>query len=193
MPVRLCFSSFSVERRVESVKVLAVEVVLDEFERFTETLKMHDFAFTQKSYRVADVGVVDEANQVVIGCARLLFRRHIFAKVGDGVALAGERHRRERRTCRRGGIDARRVVDVIRCELRAHNLLGGQATGELVDYRRNDFHMCQFFGAYVRQKPRHIAARHTVPLGQITHRSADFAVGATQLADYHCRQIGVGT
>ena len=59
--------------RVDGVEVLAVQILLDESERFTESLIMYDLAFSQETDRVEDVRVVAHADDVVIGGAGFLF------------------------------------------------------------------------------------------------------------------------
>ena len=59
--------------RVDGVEVLAVQILLDESERFTESLIMYDLAFSQETDRVEDVRVVAHADDVIIGGAGFLF------------------------------------------------------------------------------------------------------------------------
>ena len=59
--------------RVDGVEVLAVQILLDESERFTESLIMYDLAFSQETDRVEDVRVIAHADDVVIGGAGFLF------------------------------------------------------------------------------------------------------------------------
>ena len=55
--------------RIDRVKILAVEIILDESERFAESLIMYDLAFSQETDRVEDVRVVAHADDVIIGGA----------------------------------------------------------------------------------------------------------------------------
>ena len=59
--------------RIDRVKILAVEIILDESERFAESLIMYDLAFSQETDRVEDVRVVAHADDVIIGGAGFLF------------------------------------------------------------------------------------------------------------------------
>ena len=59
--------------RVDGVEVLAVQILLDESERFAESLIMYDLAFSQETDRVEDVRVIAHADDVVIGGAGFLF------------------------------------------------------------------------------------------------------------------------
>lgn len=47
-----------VEFGIEGVEILGIQLILCEAERFAETLKMYDLPLAEKSYRIADIGVV---------------------------------------------------------------------------------------------------------------------------------------
>ena len=69
-----------VKRGVEGIKVFAVEVLLRDAEGIGEALIVHDLAFAQIFDGVAHVGIVAQAQNVVVGHARLLFcYYHVFA------------------------------------------------------------------------------------------------------------------
>ena len=62
-----------VERRVERVEVAAVQSVLQYAQTFAESLVMNKLAFAQKFDRVAHVGIVREAENVIISGSSFLF------------------------------------------------------------------------------------------------------------------------
>ena len=57
---------------VISVIVFLIELLLGAPEGFAEALKMHDLALTEEADDVIDVGIVREAEDIIIGDARLL-------------------------------------------------------------------------------------------------------------------------
>lgn len=61
-----------VERRVERVEVAAVQSVLQYAQTFAESLVMNKLAFAQEFDRVAHVGIVREAENVIVGQTRFL-------------------------------------------------------------------------------------------------------------------------
>ena len=61
-----------IEARIISVKVLVIEVILNDTQRVTEALEVHDLAFAQELDGIGNVGIVAESKDVVIGLARLL-------------------------------------------------------------------------------------------------------------------------
>ena len=65
--------SRSVKRRVIGVVVLRVYLVLHDTQGVAEALEVVDLALAEVFDGVADVGVVDEAQDIVVGDARLLF------------------------------------------------------------------------------------------------------------------------
>ncbi len=141
--------AFFIEARVERVEVLRVEVLLGNAQRVAEPLEMHDFAFPQELDRVAHVGIVGEAQDVVVGLAGLLLGREVLVKVGKGVA--GDLELGGREGVARGGlrVDARGVVDKVGVEAAALDLFGRHAAGELVDDRGNHLDVGELFGARI--------------------------------------------
>ena len=75
-----------IESGVEGVVVPGVEVFLHGAQGVAEALEVHDFAFAEEANDVFDVGVVDQAQDVVVGQAGLLFGRQVLVQVGQGIA-----------------------------------------------------------------------------------------------------------
>ena len=63
---------FFVKRGIKRVKVLRVETVSNKSQRLAEALIVNDLALAKKFDGVADVGVVDHSDKVVVGDARFL-------------------------------------------------------------------------------------------------------------------------
>ena len=66
------YANLLIKRRVARVEVLGVEMLLCYADAVAEALIMHDLALAEEFYRVADVGIVGEAENVIVGRARLL-------------------------------------------------------------------------------------------------------------------------
>ena len=61
-----------VKRRVEGIEVLFVEFILCDAQAFAEALVVDDLALAEELDGLANVGVVDQAQDVVVGRACLL-------------------------------------------------------------------------------------------------------------------------
>lgn len=61
-----------VEFGIDGIKVFAVQLILYEPEPLAETLIMYDFTLAEESYRVYDIRVVSQPENVVVGNASLL-------------------------------------------------------------------------------------------------------------------------
>lgn len=109
---------------------------------------MDDFACAQELDRVAHVGVVGKAQDVVVRHTGFLLGGEVFVQVGDRVAGDGEGVCIERRAGRRNRIDAGRVVDEIRVKALLPDLLGRQIPRELVNDRADHLEVRQLFRAY---------------------------------------------
>lgn len=57
---------------VVGIVVLGIQIILHNAQRVSEPLKMHDFSFSQEFERLANIRVVDQAEQVVVGCSGFL-------------------------------------------------------------------------------------------------------------------------
>ena len=62
-----------IEGRIEGVEVLLVELILGNAQAFAEALIVDDLAFAQELDGLADIGIIDQPQDVVISSARLLF------------------------------------------------------------------------------------------------------------------------
>lgn len=70
----------TVKRRVKRIKVFAVQMILRNTQRVTETLIVYDLAFPQISDRIAYVRVICHTQNIIIGHTCLLFcYYHVFA------------------------------------------------------------------------------------------------------------------
>ena len=61
-----------IKRRVASVEILGVKVILSDADAVAEALIVNDLALAEIFYRIADIGIVRETQNVVISRARLL-------------------------------------------------------------------------------------------------------------------------
>ena len=73
MPALLAWIGASlIETRVYSIDIFLIQLLLRKTQSFSEALIMHDLALSQKAYHVVYVGVVAEAQYVVVRLTRLL-------------------------------------------------------------------------------------------------------------------------
>lgn len=138
-----------VKSGVEGVEIFGVQLILHRAERFTEALEVDNFALPQKFDRVAHVGIVDQAQQIVIGSARLLFCCHVLKQVGDGIALGLEGFCREGPACRRLRINAGCVIDIVRLKVAFFDVVNRNIPRELVNDCADNFKMRQLFSAWM--------------------------------------------
>ena len=110
---------------------------------------MHYLTLSEEADRVAHIGVVCEAEDVVVGGASLLLGSHILVQVGDDVALGLEVGRGE--GCSRGcdGIDSRGVVDEVGVEAACLYLVDREVLCELIEYRRYHLDVGELLGACI--------------------------------------------
>lgn len=108
---------------------------------------MHDLPLPQKADGVDDVRIVHQTENIVVGGAGLLFRRHILAEVGDGVALGLEIIRGKGGPGSGHRIDAGGVVHKIIGKALGLDLLDGQIPGQLIDHGGDHLQMGQLLGA----------------------------------------------
>ena len=101
--------------------------------RFSEALVMHDLAFAKELYGVSDVGVINEAEEVIVGHSRLLLGGEILVKIGKNVALNADILGIKGNACGGHGIDPRGVIHEVGGEGGILDLLLGEASGELVE------------------------------------------------------------
>ena len=130
------FAAVLVERRIARVEILRVQLILRYAESFAEPLIMHYLTLSEEADRVAHIGVVCEAEDVVVGGASLLLGSHILVQVGDDVALGLEVGRGEGGSRGCDGIDSRGVVDEVGVEAACLYLVDREVLCELIEYRR---------------------------------------------------------
>ena len=63
----------AVEGGIKGIKVFAVQIVLKHAKGFSESLEMDNFPLPQKTDGVADLRILDKAEDVVIGGTGFLF------------------------------------------------------------------------------------------------------------------------
>ena len=94
---------------------------------------MHDLALSEELDRVTDVGIVDQAQDVVVGDTRLLLGREVLVEVGNHVSLHTDIFHVIRHSAGGNGIHARGVIHEIGCKRALGDLVLGKVARELMD------------------------------------------------------------
>ncbi len=134
----------AVKTGVKGIEVLGIQVVLCDTEGFSEALVMDDFAGTQEFYGFADIRILDQTQDIVIGGAGFLLRSHILVQIRDDISLYLELTGIKGNTARCLRPDADSMIHVIVGEPAFLNLFHGEVTGQLVDDGGYHFQMPQF-------------------------------------------------
>ena len=153
-------------------------MILNDPQGLTEPLEVDDLPLTKEADRIADLGILYQTENVVVGLAGLLFRRHGFVKVGDGIAGGLEFCCREWSTACCLRPDPGGVIHIIRSEALFLQLFGGETAGELMDDGGYDLHMSQLLGSDIGEHRFALFIGHGIALGKVTHGGTGFSVRA---------------
>lgn len=86
-----------IKRRVKSVEIAAVQMILNDAETFPEPLEMDDFPCPEEFYGIIDVRIVfDQPEDIIVGSSGFLFGSEVLCQIGDGIAGGLESGRRKR-------------------------------------------------------------------------------------------------
>ena len=66
------FRRADIDCGVEGIVVLRVQILLHDAQGVAETLEVYDLPFAEEFERLADIRIVDQAQQVIVSCARFL-------------------------------------------------------------------------------------------------------------------------
>ena len=99
MRIRGLFKAILIEGRVESIEILGIQLIRRKAHTLTEPLEMDYLPCTQEFDRVADIGIINKPQDIVVRLSRLLLRRKVLGEVTYHVTRAldisgGERHSR---------------------------------------------------------------------------------------------------
>ena len=133
---------------VAGVEVFGVEVILRDAEGVGKALIMHDLALAEEFDHVVDVGVVGQAQDIVVGRARLLLGGEVLVKIGEDIALDADVLHIKRHARCGDGVRAGGMIHEIRREGSSVDLLKREIFGKLMDYRRHHLEMRELLGAY---------------------------------------------
>lgn len=164
---------------VHKIYVLFVQPVFGQAQTFAEALEVDDLPGTQELDGIIDVRIIGQAQNVVVGQARLLFGGQILRQVGDHVAGNADGACRPGKTGRRSGIDSCGMIHKVGVKSGSPDVLVGQVSRQLVNNSPHHLQVSQFFCADVGKQALQLSVGHGVPLAKIAQRSAQFAVRAT--------------
>lgn len=148
--MRCALLSYSfVKLRIPTVEVLVVAAFLRYSQSFAEALIVYQFAFTQEFYRVADIGIVNQSQNVVVCHPRLLLCCKVFVKVGDNIALNAEVFCAEGHAAGSYGIDSCCMINEIGVKSAALYFLDREVFRKLIYYGGYHFNVGKFLRAYI--------------------------------------------
>ena len=81
------FKAILIEGRVESIEILGIQLIRRKAHALAEPLEMDYLPCAQEFDRVADIGIVDKPQDIVVRLSRLLLRRKILGKVCNDITL----------------------------------------------------------------------------------------------------------
>lgn len=171
---------------------LASRFLLRDAEGFGESLIVDYLSCAEEFDGLADVGIVGEAENVVVGGASLLLCRKILVQVGYYIALALQRCRGEGDSRSSLGINSRGVIHEIGVEAVFLDLVDAHSPGELIKYGGDDLNVSQLLRADIGKESRYLSVGHGKSLGKVAKRCAYLAIGAAELTYYDLCQCGIG-
>lgn len=134
-----------IKGRVEGIVIFRVKGIQNTAERFAKPLVMHDFSGAKELDHIADIGVVGQAENVVIGQTGFLFRSKVLVEVCDGIPGRLER-------CSGKGIaggirrvKAGCVIDKVSVESALFNFVYAQVAGQLINQGADHLNVGEFF------------------------------------------------
>lgn len=167
-------------------------MLLNHAQSFAEALEMHDFPRPKEADGVDDIGILCDAQDIVVGGAGLLFCSQILSKIRDGVAFGLEFTCVLRNPTGRLRPYGKGVVDIVGAKAGGLDLLRSQIAGQLVDDGCHHFEMRDFLRPNVCQNIGYLAVGNRIALREIAQGSADLAVGTAVLAHDILRHFRVG-
>ena len=141
-------SSLLVEGGVGEINVFLVHALLGAVDGLTKSLEVDDFALTEKSDDVVDIGIVGQAQDIVVGHSCLLFRGHVFRQVCDDISLDANAGGIPGGAGGGGGVHAGGMVDEIGGEASISQLFLGEISSELVDDGSDHLQVSQLLCTY---------------------------------------------
>lgn len=167
-----------IEGGIDGVHVLLVELLGGDAQGLAEALVVDDLPLAQEADDVADVGVVAQAQDVVVGDAGLLLGGHILGEVGENVALDSNACGIPGRAGGGGGVDAGRVVHEVGLVSGLFDLLGRHVARELVDDRADHLKVSQLLSADIGQQPLELRTGHGIALAEVAQRRPQLSIRA---------------
>ena len=176
-----CLAAALVKGRVAGIEVLRIKMILRDAEGIPKPLIMHDLTLPEELDGLADIGIVAEAEDVVVGDAGLLLGRQILMEISEDVPLDAHVFHVKGHPRGGDGVDPRGMIHKVGGEGGVLDLLLGQVAGELVEDGGDHFEVGQLLCTDVGQDPHHLLIGHTVPLMQVPHGGGQLPVRAAKL------------
>ena len=89
-------ANWFIKRRVKSVEIAAVQMILNDAETFPEPLEMDDFPCPEEFNGIIDIRIVfDQPEDIIVGSSGFLFGGEVLCQIGDGIAGRTEKWRKK--------------------------------------------------------------------------------------------------
>ena len=125
---------------------------------------MDNFSFSEPNQRVDDGRVGRKLEQVFVDSACFLFRSHVFGKIRDRIAHGADVGGRPGSS---ESIGLKQIIPSLRevaVHARCPQLFDRRALHQLMDHRRDHFHVREFLGSDVGKEGFAVVIRHRVSL-----------------------------
>ena len=138
----------AVKGRIVKIDIFLIHLFFAQPQTLTEALEMDNLPLSEESDDIVDIGIIGQAQNVVIGLAGLLFGGKILGQIGDHITGGLDRGGTPWETGSGSGVDACGMIHKVGGKAGVFlNLFVGQIAGQLMDNGGHHFQMAQFFSA----------------------------------------------
>lgn len=138
----------SVKRGIDRVDIFLIHFLKREAQSLAETLIVYDLPLAQETDDIVHIRIVAQAENIIIGHARLLLRSQVFIEVGDDITLDRHACRAPRETRGSRGVYSGSAIDKIGVKPGLLDLLNAHLSRKLVDDSAYHLKMAKLLCAY---------------------------------------------
>ena len=145
----MCPDFLHIDGRIHPVYIPLIQLLSQQLYRLTEALEVNDFPLPQEFDHIIYIWIVRQPKDIIIGGAGLLFRRQIFRKIRNGIALDRHGSGVVGPAGGGGGIDAGGVVHKVGVKAGGFDLLLVKIAGQLMHQSSDHLKVSQLLCAYI--------------------------------------------